>query len=178
MPANPGRRHIDAEDGSRFLSSVVAENVRAARRIRNLNQEAVAARMRQLGHATWSRAAVSEAERGNRSITLDELLSLAVVLDAPLLDLLDPTGPEGRNTDPIDYGGKTMPAVVVREWTRGRIRVSFSTPGSFFVSAVPGHEDVLAEVEQAIDEHHRAKTAQRAQRLAAAEQSKTKKGKT
>lgn len=67
----------------------------------DLEQEHVAARMRDLGHR-WVKQTVSEVERGNRRVTAAELVSLAVVLGAPIADLLDPRGrllaldPKGR----------------------------------------------------------------------------------
>jgi hypothetical protein len=154
MPANPNRRHVPPAPGARYLSSVVVANLRTARRLRDQSQDGVALRMRQLGHENWSRATVSELEREGRSLSLDEVFSLAIVLERPLADLFDPTGLEGRNNEPIDYGGgATLPAKIVRAWTRGQVQLSFPGPGSFTAYPMPGHENVLAEVQKAMDEH-------------------------
>jgi transcriptional regulator with XRE-family HTH domain len=119
----PGRPKPKRKTGgvARLLSEVVADNLRAYRVLRRLSQETVAERMRRLGHEQWSRPAVSEVERGGRSVDVDELLSLAVVLEKSVSDLLDPTGPgsEGRPRR-VDYGGTlTLDAEEVSSLVRG-----------------------------------------------------------
>lgn len=57
----------------------------------DLEQEHVAARMRDLGH-NWVRQTVSEVERGRRRVTATELFSLTLVLGATIGDLFDPIG--------------------------------------------------------------------------------------
>lgn len=42
------------------------------------------------GHPTWSRATVSEIERGNRAVTVDELLSLSEVFCVEAAVMLAP----------------------------------------------------------------------------------------
>ena len=59
----------------------------------DLEQEHVAARMRDLGH-NWAQQTVSEVERGRRRVTATELLSLTLVLGASIGDLLYPVGVE------------------------------------------------------------------------------------
>src|SRR6516225_7408844 len=101
MPANPNRSNAKPAPGSRFLSSAVAQNVRAARRRRELTQEQLSLRMKQLGHETWSYQTVGEVERDNRSLSVDELFSLSAALSTALTDLLDPTGLNGENNEAI-----------------------------------------------------------------------------
>jgi transcriptional regulator with XRE-family HTH domain len=113
------------ETGWRFTDDVLRNNLREIRRRRfwdrryavagglrggeddpgpggeDLEQEHVAARMRDLGHS-WVQQTVSEVERGRRRVTASELVSLTVVLGASVGDLLDPRGaaltidPQGR----------------------------------------------------------------------------------
>jgi transcriptional regulator with XRE-family HTH domain len=98
----------------------VAANVRSLRSLRNLSQEDLAAAMRHLRHG-WSRATVSEVERGDRNITVDELAGLAIVLNVAPGELLDPerqgvhldlgmTGPVRRN--------------LASAWARGLLRIT------------------------------------------------------
>jgi hypothetical protein len=83
--------------------------------------------MRELGHP-WSRATVSEVERRGRTVTVDELLALALVFEAnrggqlSLADLLDPQGVSGRNTTDVDFGPNTVPSRFVSAWVRGQPR--------------------------------------------------------
>jgi transcriptional regulator with XRE-family HTH domain len=61
-----------------------------------MEQDLVANNMWGLGH-DWRRVTVSEIERGRRNVTVPELLSLTVVLDVTVEQLLDPRGPERRD---------------------------------------------------------------------------------
>jgi transcriptional regulator with XRE-family HTH domain len=105
-----------APDGTFLLTAdeVLASNLRRVRRRRfwdrrymvydplgghddpakptdDLEQEHVAARMRDLGH-NWVQQTVSEVERGRRRVTATELFSLTLVLGASIGDLFDPIG--------------------------------------------------------------------------------------
>ncbi len=60
---------------------------RARRRLLELSQEEVADAMRLLGHPTWTRATVSEVERGGRTVGVSELVGLANALHASPRDL-------------------------------------------------------------------------------------------
>ena len=61
---------------------MVGRTVKVLRQINNLTQQRVAEAMVGRGHATWSRATVSEVERGNRSVSIGEWVDLAASLDA------------------------------------------------------------------------------------------------
>ena len=104
MPGRP-KPQKRSKTPARLPSEVVADNVRAYRTLRRQSQDALAARMVQLGHPQWTRAAVSELERGRRQVVVDELFALALILEKSIPDLLDPAGPgsEGRPLD-VDYG--------------------------------------------------------------------------
>jgi transcriptional regulator with XRE-family HTH domain len=73
-----------------FIRDAVAENVRALRARSRLKQGDVAERMRRFGFGKWSRATVSEVERGNRGVLADELVALAVVFEASIDECLAP----------------------------------------------------------------------------------------
>ena len=55
-------------------SLAMAGQLRDTRVLLHLTQDEVGERMRAKGHATWSRATVSEIERRGRSLTLDEVM--------------------------------------------------------------------------------------------------------
>src|SRR6266700_2654883 len=132
MPAStPRRAGRTPRAGSRYLSDVLADNIRAWRLLRRLEQAEVASRMSKLDH-TWGPSTVSQVERGRRNITVDELLSLAIALGVPVWVLLDPLGPQGDNDMPVDFGPVgTLSAKLVREWltTNAVPRFDWSDPG-------------------------------------------------
>src|SRR5918992_5014083 len=110
VPKTPKRAGRSPKPGSRFLSEVVADNIRAFRVLRRISQSDLAAAMHGHGHHTWSRATVSEVERYGRTVSIDELASAAVVLRVPLNRLLDPFMlPEGAGDwlSDVDFGGST-----------------------------------------------------------------------
>lgn len=86
-------------EGSRYVSDVLAGNVRAWRQLRGFEQEQVAQRMAFLGEP-WRRATVSEVERGRRNVTVPELVALTVVLGVNIEQLIDPRGPGGDRNAP------------------------------------------------------------------------------
>jgi transcriptional regulator with XRE-family HTH domain len=93
-PKRSGRR---AKPGSRFPSEILADNVRIWRHLRRLSQAQLAERMSRLGHG-WSESIVGFVERGQRNVTVDELIGLTLVLNVSELGaLLDPLGPEGEH---------------------------------------------------------------------------------
>lgn len=132
MPATPKRSGRAPVEGARFFSEVLATNARDARVLARLSQDDVADRMRELGHARWSRATVSEVEREGRSVAVLELLSLCLVLDQAVGDLLDPAGIDGRAAAPVDLGPTVGPHLglvtpdTARAWVEGRIRIGVS----------------------------------------------------
>lgn len=75
-----------------------------------------------VGHDNWSRATVSEVERGGRTVTVDELLALAMVLGVTIGDLLDPAGVDGRATEDLDFTPDLPPHPVeeARAWVRSK----------------------------------------------------------
>jgi transcriptional regulator with XRE-family HTH domain len=117
--------------GSRFLSEVLAANIQALRLLRRLKQGDLADGMTRVGHR-WTQQTVSDVERARRNITVNELLGLALVLDATLDELLDPMGVNGREWRELDYGPGTISASDARAWVRGEHRVSLVEDGRSF----------------------------------------------
>lgn len=73
------------------MNAAVCRNLRAARAAAQLKQDDVAERMRELGFAAWRHSTVSLTERGQRRITVDELLGLAVAFEVSVQSLLEQT---------------------------------------------------------------------------------------
>jgi transcriptional regulator with XRE-family HTH domain len=147
MPrSTPRRAGREPREGARFAADVVAGNVRAWRLLRELEQTDVAERMASLGHS-WSQSTVSQAERGQRHLTVAELLSLAMVLDVPVPALLDPTGPDGLGRDQLDLAPAEatgppalLPALTVSAWVRGISRITLrwnNGPAGLVISPAP-----------------------------------------
>jgi transcriptional regulator with XRE-family HTH domain len=104
----------------RTPAQTLAANIRARRALAKLSQADLAEAMRTLGHG-WSRQTVGVVEGNARSISTDELVGLALVLDALVGELLDPGGED------LDYGGRQpMPPVVAQVWTRSALRLRWN----------------------------------------------------
>jgi transcriptional regulator with XRE-family HTH domain len=71
---------------------VFGKNIKRARLLRDLSQEAVALEAGMTGNY------IGDVERGARNIAIDNMARLAAALKVPLHELLDP----GRFHDPID----------------------------------------------------------------------------
>ena len=106
--------------GSRFLSDAIAEKARAYRLLRRMKQDDVAEEMRKLRHHTWTRQTVSDVERLQRNLTVDELVGLSIVFELSLNELLDPVPVGGGPPPTLDVGLPVpIPADVVRHWSAG-----------------------------------------------------------
>jgi transcriptional regulator with XRE-family HTH domain len=81
------------DDYARTVAKTVARNIRIYRQLRGLDQEALARRLQNLA-IPWRRVTVSEVERGERNVTVTELLWLALALQTTIVQLLDTRGPE------------------------------------------------------------------------------------
>lgn len=124
MPAStPRRAGREPLPGSRFLSDAIAEKVRAYRLLRRLKQDDVAEEMRKLRHP-WTQATVSQVERGQRNLTVDEQAGLSILLDVPMDKLLDPAPFEGDEPSALDVGlPVAIPARYARDWVYGRVTI-------------------------------------------------------
>ena len=70
---------------------VLARNASALRSRARLNQELVAARMRELGYTAWLRQTVANVEKGKRRLTGAEIHALAWALQTNVRDLVIPS---------------------------------------------------------------------------------------
>jgi transcriptional regulator with XRE-family HTH domain len=84
----PDRAGIEPPEGALFPSQILARNLGGIRRLGGYRQELVAERMNFLGHP-WTRQTVGEVEQNRRNVTVDELLSLALVFGITVARLLD-----------------------------------------------------------------------------------------
>lgn len=105
--------HVDA----RRPHEVIASRVRALRKGRGWSAERLAKEMSKVG-VPWERMVVTKLETGRRkSITVEELLALAYVLDVAPVYLLLPVDDERA---PYAYTpDRTAEVWQVREWVRG-----------------------------------------------------------
>jgi transcriptional regulator with XRE-family HTH domain len=81
-------------DGFGTVKETVARNIRTYRQLRGLDQDALARRLNVGVAIPWRRVTVSEVERGERQVTVTELLWLALALGTTIEQLLDTRGPE------------------------------------------------------------------------------------
>jgi transcriptional regulator with XRE-family HTH domain len=114
----------------------VARRVREVRRRRGLSAAQLAERLQQVG-LDWDRNIVANLENGRRaSLSVDELLALALVLDVAPVHLLVPLEDEQPyQVTPT----RVEPAGVVRDLIRGADALA-GMDGRAFFSEVPEHE--------------------------------------
>jgi transcriptional regulator with XRE-family HTH domain len=144
--ATPRRLNRTPLPGSRFLSEVIGANIRRLRRASGANQKTMATQMTELGHATFSRATMGEVERANRTLSVDELLAVAMILGVDLAELL-------RTDGPIDFGGGvSIPSTVMSDWIRGRVTVHTTGPSGYMVTAKPELEDLAEATERLVQQ--------------------------
>jgi transcriptional regulator with XRE-family HTH domain len=94
--------------------------VRGYRLLRRLKQDDVADGMRKLRHHTWTRQTVSDVERVQRNLTVDELVGLSIVLELSLNELLDLVPVGGGSPPALDVGLPVpVPPDIVRHWSAG-----------------------------------------------------------
>jgi transcriptional regulator with XRE-family HTH domain len=118
-------REDRAPEGGRQWAATIAANIRYHRRVREWSQAEVAERMGVLGYP-WSRATVSDVERSNRDLTVDEIAALAIVLGEPPLTLLDPLGARPEHPRPLRFGVErpfALNVYSVPAWFLGRERI-------------------------------------------------------
>jgi transcriptional regulator with XRE-family HTH domain len=134
MPAStPGRAGREPLPGSRFLSDAVAEKVRGYRLLGRMKQDDVAEKMRELRHP-WTQATVSQVERGQRNLTVDELVGLSIVFELTLNELLDPVPVDGGPPPALDIGlPVAIPPDMVRDWSAGAALFLEKEAGSYKV---------------------------------------------
>jgi transcriptional regulator with XRE-family HTH domain len=95
-------------------AAVLAANIRAMRSRRGLGQEALAKRMRGLGHGEWVRQTVGATERGRRKLTVGEAVSMAAALDTTAVALMVPSPDDKSVSFPSGaaIAGKSMQGLI------------------------------------------------------------------
>ena len=118
-------------------TQVVAARVREIRERRRLTGTQLAERMTKAG-LKWDRATVAKLETGRRqSLTLEEVLALAAVLNVAPVHLLIPLD---SDQEPYPVTATTAASArIVREWIRGRYALPGADRREYF-SEVPEHE--------------------------------------
>jgi 8-oxo-dGTP diphosphatase len=103
-------------DHAGAFSVIVGRSVRAARTVRGLGQEQVAARMRALGFTAWLRQTVGQVERGKRRLVVDEVLALSFALQTTIAELIMPAADE----ETVDLpNGQAVSVALIRHSIRG-----------------------------------------------------------
>jgi transcriptional regulator with XRE-family HTH domain len=83
--------------------AILAANIRGIRNRKGLGQEALAKRMRGLGHE-WVRQTVGATERGRRRVLVEEVVALAAALETTALALMVPT----RDDKVVELAGEPL----------------------------------------------------------------------
>lgn len=73
------------------LAGLVGPRLRELREAEQMTQDQLAAHLRTNG-LSWQRSTVAKVERGERAVSLEELVLLAMMFDARIADLLPPDG--------------------------------------------------------------------------------------
>ncbi len=127
----PKRAGKKARGGGAFPSDNLAQNLRAYRAIRELKQDDLGERMALLGHE-WTAGTVGFVERGDRAVSVDELVGLSLCLHLTIGQLLDPTGPDHSRRASLEVGlpeedgvGTHIPAWDAHAWLRDRVSIGF-----------------------------------------------------
>jgi transcriptional regulator with XRE-family HTH domain len=111
-------------------TEVVAKRMKALRKKRDLTADKLAQRMKAAG-IPWERIVVTKLETGRRaSVSVDELLALAKVLDCPLVMLLTTRDDDARAYQITPTTTESMGTV--RAWMRGQRPLGDADPGDYF----------------------------------------------
>jgi 8-oxo-dGTP diphosphatase len=98
-------------------AKLLAANIRATRVRRNLSQATVYGRMQALGFTAWHRQTISSVERGDRRVTADELIGLALALEVSIPAL---TAADADHDTIVELpNGMRLGAVSVERLARG-----------------------------------------------------------
>jgi transcriptional regulator with XRE-family HTH domain len=119
--------------------ATIARRVRQTRLRQDLTAEDLAQKLQGVG-LTWQRSTVAKLENGHReTITVDELLALARVLDVAPVNLLVPLEDETPYQVTPDGGSAVQPSGRVRDWLRGEYPLPETYLRTYF-GEVPEHE--------------------------------------
>jgi transcriptional regulator with XRE-family HTH domain len=102
------------------LHDVVVANLTGYRHLRGRSQEDIATDMSGIDHP-WTASTVSDVENGERSLSIDELGALAMVLETTIPALIDCGGVDGTDERDLQIGYGKLPAWFARTWLRGKV---------------------------------------------------------
>jgi hypothetical protein len=150
-PKKAGRK---APKGARFLEDVLARNIRGYRTVQDLDQAELGRRMAALGLG-WDAGVVGFVERGDRNVTLSELLGLMLVLGKTFGELMNPKGVDGSIRDKVDVGFPSGPLgpEMVRDWLGGDVRFTIVdySPEMKVRTSLLRPEDQIRAVEKLVE---------------------------
>jgi transcriptional regulator with XRE-family HTH domain len=127
---------------------VIAERVKDIRRRRKMTAARLGEEMTKAG-IPWDRSIVANLESGRRkSVSVEELLGLAYVLDVAPIHLIVPLD-EGRYA--VTPGGHTARNHQVRAWIRGTHALEGHTDERYYFSEVPVEEWTAAKIRAQVD---------------------------
>lgn len=106
---------------TRDLAARTGGNLRTLREAARLSQKQFLARLRDGLGTPMDQSTLSKKERGDRALSIDELLRFAAVLDVSPVELLLPRTPDG---DLHLSASLRIPAAQAREWIRGWRRLN------------------------------------------------------
>jgi transcriptional regulator with XRE-family HTH domain len=107
-------------------AATVAANVKRIRKARGLSTYALSGQLSEAGRPI-APSAVAKVERGERQVTVDDLMALAVALDvSPSALLLPPTDDPSEKVEIT--GTASVPADQAWDWMDGRRRLDQPTP--------------------------------------------------
>lgn len=121
-------------------TSVIASRIRALRLRHGWTADQLAERMTDAG-VPWTRIVVTKMETGRRpSVSVEEWLALALVLDVAPVHLLVPTDDEAR-AYAVSPSRPPIGAWEAREWIRGRVPLeTLGQDPRVYFSEVPADE--------------------------------------
>lgn len=117
-------------------SKVFRDRVREARRVRGWTQRDLAAALDRVG-VKIDASNVTRLERGNRSVTLDEVIAIAVVLGVSPLHLIVPLDDNGAQLTPT----LTVKTEEARAWLRGQTPLKESDERWFYTQTPESEAD-------------------------------------
>ncbi|MFC6017584.1 helix-turn-helix domain-containing protein [Plantactinospora solaniradicis] len=117
----------------------IAERVKTLRQGRGWSARELADEMVKVG-IPWDRSIVANLETGRRaSVSVEEFLALAYVLDVAPVNVLVPTESDVTEFEPVQ--GQVVDPMTAREWIRGRQPIGDQNMDTYF-SKIAGSDFV------------------------------------
>jgi transcriptional regulator with XRE-family HTH domain len=128
-----------------MAARLVADRVREVRNRRGLTARQLAERMTRAG-ISWDRGVVAKLETGRRqSLSVDEWLTLAAVLDVAPVHLLLPLEDDTQVQLFNMPGSATLPAAWLRAWISGYAPLPGQDPRVYWSEVPPGQWEAFEE---------------------------------